>query len=478
MPVRYVKLDGFRVNATPHFKVSKYGEPRIEWADDGQVLDGLIQLFDSNDRPINCANRYLIYCMTVDRAKDLGTKAKALMHFFTFLEDHGLQWDHMPRPRNLRPLYRFRDYLQALHDQVLDPETNKRSLASSTAKAYIGAVTAMYVYWLGHGKVFFRDPCRFRVIKVKDERMLGHINGSIKVLSNDLKIDAKDKKERHLMPSKLRPLKQTEAEPDLDVLFQALEQGRGYAKENGVYKQTAISMETRLGVMLSLYTGMRIGEVLSFSSELVRFPKPGELAIEISIGPGVCCDTKNGTTGVIKIPAWLMRQLAIYKHSQRYRTRLAEFNSKNTDDKHKLRYPPLLLNRDGVKYEGGSFNARWGEIRRAIHLDFGLTSFKHKFHNLRATYAVNLLTALLAATHPMDHPKFPGEPMFTRDQALAEVQARLRHSSLDTTSLYLKHWDDENLGRKADRIHEQELDAIYGASEFIGVTDDILAELA
>lgn len=57
----------------------------------------------------------------------------------------------------------------------------------------------------------------------------------------------------------------------------------------------------------------------------------------------------------------------------------------------------------------------------------------------------------------------------TRDQVESEVQARLRHSSPQTTSLYVKFWEDNYLARQSDRIHQEGLDRIYGDDNTIGV---------
>lgn len=101
------------------------------------------------------------------------------------------------------------------------------------------------------------------------------------------------------------------------------------------------------------------------------------------IGPSNCCKTKGGESGEIKIPAWLMEQLTIYKQSKRYQQRLARFIAQKHDP-FLCRYPPLLLSNQGNPYNENSLNARWGEIRNAIHIDHGISDFSHKFHNLRS----------------------------------------------------------------------------------------------
>lgn len=473
MPVRYVEVGDMTIDATPTFLINEDGENCLSWGKDGLIIKDMILLFDSQDQPINAANEYLIHCKTVNMNQDLRSLAKGLMHFFDFLERNGLAWDKMPRPRNQRPLYIFRNYLQALHDDV-DPVSGKRKLASTTAKSYRGAAVGMYVYWLGYGKVFERDPCRFYEAKIRDERILGHINRYIKVQMTDLRLTARDMVKNSKQPNHMSPMLK-EQRPELQALRTVLQTGRGYAQVNGEYVAKKISVETRIAVLLALYTGMRRQEVLTFSSKMVRMPHPGEKAIAVMIGPNICCHTKGGESGEIKVPAWLMQQLVNYKQSARYKQRLVKFIEK-TQDPFVCRYPPLLLNNKGLQYSENSLNARWGEIRNAIRIDHDMPEFTHKFHNLRSTYATYLTIALLQLKYSSDHSEHPNEPMMSRDQVEAEVQARLRHSSPQTTALYVKFWEDYHLGRQSDRIHQDGLDKIYSDDSSIGIWSDLLSE--
>ncbi|NBZ45948.1 site-specific integrase [Klebsiella quasipneumoniae] len=466
MPVHYLNAGDMFVEATPVFSISNDGELLTSWKQNGIHLKNMYLLFDSQDRPINAANEYLIHCKAVDRHQDLSCIAKGLTLFFTFLEREQLCWSDMPRASHMRPLYRFRDYLQTLHDEI-DPQSGKRRLASSTAKSYRGAAVGMYIFWMGYGDVFLRPPCQFSEVNISDKRILGHINRYIKVQTTDLKITARDKVKQFRTPNHLRPLLK-EQRPELQSLLGVLNEGRSYTRKKDKYIAKTISPEIRIAVYLSLYTGMRRIEVLTFSSTLIQQPSLDEKTITVMIGPGNHCHTKRGESGEIKIPVWLMRQLYAYKQSARYRKRLSKY-LQLTPDSLASKYPPLLLNNQGYPYNENSLNARWGEICNAIRIDYNLPTFSHKFHNLRSTYATYLTIALLQLTHPSDHPRNPNEPVLTRDQVEAEVQARLRHSSPQTTALYVKFWEDNYLERQSDRIHQEGLDRIYGDDNTIGV---------
>lgn len=466
MPVRYVKVGDMFVEATSAFNISEDGELLTSWHQDGIHLKNMYLLFDSHDRPINAANEYLIHCKAVNQLQDLSCIAKGLTLFFSFLEREQLCWSDMPRASHMRPLYRFRNYLQALHDEI-DPLRGKRQLASSTVKSYRGAVVGMYAYWMGYGDVFLRPPCQFSEVNIADERIMGHINRYIKVRTTDLKITAHDNVKHSKLPNHLRPLLK-EQRPELQALLAVIHKGRGYVKINNEYIAKNISPETKIAIYLALYTGMRRMEVLTFSSALIQSTSADEKTITLMIGPGNHCHTKRGESGEIKIPVWLMRQLYAYKQSARYRKRLSKYLQLTTNSLAR-QYPPLLLNNRGQPYNENSLNARWGEICNAIRIDQKMPTFSHKFHNLRSTYATYLTIALLRLTFPDSHPRNPDEPVMTRDQVESEVQARLRHSSPQTTSLYVKFWEDNYLARQSDRIHQEGLDRIYGDDNTIGI---------
>ena len=66
MPVRYLNVGDMFIEATPAFSLSKDSELLTSWGQDGIHLKNMYLLFDSQDRPINAANEYLIrHCCKV-----------------------------------------------------------------------------------------------------------------------------------------------------------------------------------------------------------------------------------------------------------------------------------------------------------------------------------------------------------------------------------------------------------------------------
>ena len=496
MPVQYLKMDAFTVGAKPSFAVDDNGELATTWGDQGAdavPIEGMYVLLDSQCRPINAANEYLIYCKTIEQDKDLETKAKGLMHYFDFLEQIGMTWDEMPRTQYQRPTYRFvQKYLQVGHDTVLP--NGRRQLAGTTARAYRGAMVGFYTYWLGRGVEFRNKPLKYSFAEVKDKGALGHINKVIRVTTTDLKLDIKDGGGHHDTPAKLMPLSLDEQQ----ALHKVLSGGMAH-RNTKVYGEsrevkTKLSWETHLMIGLSLWTGLRRWEVLSFSNHHVRWPKVDEPICEVYIGPGGRCHTKGGVSRTIEIPPQLMRHLYRYKQSKRYQERLEKFLAANevkpkvdandqpvldkkgkpvmTGDQMACLYPPLLLTAQGKEYSLSSLNARWGEIRNTLRKIDGMEEFRHKFQNLRSTYATNQARIRLRLKDPKS-----GEPRFTRDEVEGQVQALLGHENPDTSRHYIKFLDEEKRGRAGHRLWELGLMHIVGEDGDIGAWNKLLGNV-
>jgi integrase len=140
----------------------------------------------------------------------------------------------------------------------------------------------------------------------------------------------------------------------------------------------------------------------------------------VTIGPRFGIMTKNSKEREIEIPSALMNNLYQYSISARYIKRRDKFITK-AEEKSPI---PLFLNNRGGSFSATTVNGRWGEIRNALALRIG-QAFDHKVHNLRSTYAVERLKALLNAG-------------MQQGDALSFIQSKLGHSDLTTTLHYLK----------------------------------------
>lgn len=474
MPVKYDAVGDMLIDATPICSVSNIDGKNVytvEYANDGVVLKDMYLLFDSEGKPISEANEYLIHIKSCSPSTDLASTAKGLMHFFSYCEQEGIAWDSTPRVQSNRPLYRFRDYLQSLHD-TFDGTGKKRLIASSTANSYKGIAAAFVKFWLERGHHFTHPPCRYYETKIDTTGILAHVRRHIRVSTNDLKITAHDTNTDSKLPNHMRPL----LKPEKDALLQAIRSGYGLENRRGKLGKVKFQTAFKMLVLLSLTTGCRNKECATFSSALVTLPKANtnEATVSIQISPSVGCHTKNGKSRDIAVPNALMRQLFAYKNSAEYQERLKSYREKNAQNPFALRYPPMFLKKDGSIYSSGYLNARWGELRRMINDMNPDLGFEHKFHNLRPTYGTDLTVAFLTIKYPKDHPEHPNEYRFSRNQVEQLVQARLGHTDPSTTRLYVQFLEEQNLVRGADMAYEKHLNELLGAIDETSVDSELL----
>lgn len=473
MPVRYVSVGDMTINATPrNHEDPVTGEISISYGNDGIVLKDMILLIDSNGEPISAANEYLINRKSCSPDSSVSSVAKGLMHFFDFCEQKNIEWDSTPRIQSERPLYKFTKHLQALHDEIIDPATNKRALASSTANTYKGAAVSLVRFWLEQGHHFTHPPCRFYKTKVQRDDMLAHINYEFKVDTTDLKLIAHDQDSSSKIPNHRRPLVKTEK----DALLETIKDGYGLEERNKQLHKVTLPQPFKMMSLFSLTTGTRKEEVNTFSSSQVVMPRADskDTTVKVHIDPSVGCHTKGGKSRQIAIPNEIMKQLFIYKHSSEYQKRLAKYKELNKDNKRALRNPPLFLKANGTRYSEGYINSRWVEVRKMINYKYPDLAFTHKFHNLRATFATDLTSALLKVKFPEDHPERPNEYRFSRTQVEQLVQVRLGHSNPQTTRLYVEFLEEKNLVRNADLAYEKHLDELLGSSEGACVEEELM----
>lgn len=476
MPVRYVNVGDMSIDATPQPYIDpETGEIGVSYDDDGTVLKDMILLIDSNGLPISAANEYLINRKSCAPDSSISSLAKGLMHFFDYCEEQNIEWDSTPRIQSERPLYKFTAYLQELHDTIVDPATNKRLLASTTANTYKGAAVNLVRFWLEKDHHFTHPPCRFYKTKVENRGMLAHIQNKIKVDTTDLKIIAHDQDTSSKIPNHRRPLLKTEK----DALLKAIQDGLGLEKRDSQLHTVKLPQPFKMMSVLSLTTGIRKEEATTFSSTLVVMPKPdsNESTVKVDIDPSVGCHTKGGSSRQIAVPNEVMKQLFIYKNSAEYQTRLEKYKERNKGNKRALRYPPLFLKANGTRYSEGYINSRWVEVRNMINYRNPDLAFTHKFHNLRATFATDLTVALLKVKYPEDHPDHPNEYRFSRSQVEQLVQTRLGHSDPQTTRLYVEFLDEQNLVRNADVAYEKHLDELLGVNDGACVEEELIGLL-
>lgn len=355
-----------------------------------QNIGTLPTLFSQDGQFLHEANSYLFYLKATKGTKDLHPCSQALLKYYQFLEDEQLDWDRFPPIKRLKPTYQFRSYLLKL--------IKRGELAHSTANAYINHVKNFYLWTMHEGYLKVQReqeaPFKMEFVQVQNQGMLAHLRPTFTVETSDLRIKVpKDSDSKNIRP--LSPLSQE----SLDLLISFLPRA---------------SEELRLQVLLSIDTGMRIEEVSTFTLDVLKTATPvaeSQHRFELTLCPQTTgVKTKFDKTRRVEISVDLLEALRDYQVSERRLKRANKLYTKIgqlTDDtvslnhdtiallKRSERYEPLFISQQGNPATRASIEARWVELRAEIHeVD---SSFKCRFHDLRATYGTYRLSDLLEA---------------------------------------------------------------------------------
>jgi len=375
-----------------------YKDTELKRNDDGtyhcqptkENIGSLPTLFSHEGILLHEPNSYFFYLKAIKKAKDLSPCSRALLKYYQFLEDEQLDWDRFPPIKRLKPTYQFRSYLLK--------EIQRGKLAKSTANTYINQVKNFYLWAMREGYLRIKRvqeaPFKIEFVQVKNQGMLAHLQPTFTVETSDLRIRVpKDSDSKNIRP--LSPLSQE----SLRLITTHLPNS---------------STELRLQVLLSVDTGMRIEEVASFSINALNTAKPiaeSKYRFELTLCPlATGVQTKFDKKRHIEISIDLLEALRQYQTSERRLHRANKLYQKInqlTDEKLSLNYDteealekcerhePLFISQQGNPMTRESIESRWIELRAEIQkID---STFKHRFHDFRSTYATYRLSDLLDA---------------------------------------------------------------------------------
>ncbi|MCG9729776.1 tyrosine-type recombinase/integrase [Shewanella sp. Isolate13] len=333
-------------------------------------------------------NSYFFYLKAIKRAKDLSPSSRALLKYYQFLEDERLEWDHTPPIKRLKPTYLFRSYLLKLVKQD--------QLAYSTANAYMNHVKNFYL-WAMHEEYLTINreqeaPFKIEIIQVQNQGTLAHIRPIISVNSSDLRIKVpKDSQSKNVRS--LSPLSRESVALVASHLHHA-------------------SQELKLLILLATQAGLRIEEASSLSLDALDSATPlveSEHRYEILLSPSKTgVKTKYGKDRHIEISAGLLNALDDYRISERrlhrankLQAKIESMNNEELQTKQEViealelceRHEPLFISEQGNPVTSRSTSSRWSDFRSLIQKTD--PKFKHRFHDLRATYGTFRLHDLL-----------------------------------------------------------------------------------
>lgn len=372
--------------------------------------------------------------------------ANDLASFLRFIEESGIDWTYFPRRKLERPTYRYRAQLWL--------SVSAGALSATTAKRRISAVVAFY-RWLEKERVLnianppWVDSDRY--IQFTDSRGQRQ---SMKVQTTDLKISVPRTDDPYSEViedgGKLRPLPDVEQRWLLDALV-----------SHGNTELTLIHL-------FAILTGARIQTILTFRVRhiLARQLVPVDSnEVRVPVGSGTGIDTKNDKKMVIHIPTWFFDSLSQYVKSERAIVRRTRAIGGDTPDQYlflSVRGSPFYSSKaETTKYseDNALRHVKDGQAVRQLIKEYIIPriqlthdrKFSYRFHDLRATYGMNLTDEQLKRVAA-------GE--ITLHQAREFVKTCMGHESAATTDLYLQYRGRLKFIRRVNNEYDEHLKTI------------------
>jgi integrase len=350
--------------------------------------------------------------------------ADDLASYLRFLEKEGIDFTNFPKHKLHRPTYRFYGDLKiAVH---------AGEVSVTTAKRRMGTVIGFYRWLKDEGLVLPGKNIPWnesdKYLSITDRRGL---KMSKKVITTDVSIK---------VPKQHDPY--TNTIEDGGKLTPLL-------KDEQLWLAEALrklgNTEIRLIHLMAIFTGSRIQTVLTMRVRHVRLVLPDGLSeIRFLVGPGTGVDTKGDKQMSLHIPVQLYEKLSTYSHSERARKRREKAAGGDTEDQY------LFLSQQGAPfYQSKSQSMAFDASNKLRHSKAGQgvrqfitervipmvrtlhkPKFYYKFHDLRATFGMNLTNAQLELVQ---------EGKIKLDQARNFVKTRMGHESSATTDIYLNY---------------------------------------
>ena len=327
--------------------------------------------------------------------EDIKPEARAFLYWLKWMKQVGVGSPFVPTiALVVHPTYGFKYFLNT--------EISESRISRSTAIAYLGVIRRFYI-WLGD--IDEVDVDEF--LKPKTKYLEGR-----PVQSSDLSIRGVGASSRSLNPL-------------LDY-------------EQETFKTVLLEQSDKLQLMLRAMRdcGLRLDECLSLPSNLfnddVLANTDGLLVKNIYIGPENDVRTKFKKRRELFIIRTLYEAFLDYLISDEYEHLLRKFRAKYGDS---IKNEPVFITRDGDPYTSKPFYTMWYAFRSELRKVLGDEAFKHKPHDLRATFGSNWLRSALNAG-------------YTAAQALAALKKVMGHESESTTMKYIRFNQENEMSDK------------------------------
>ena len=367
-------------------------------------------LIDEDGNPWELGNLYLL-SLTEYPAKSSGTIKKgayALAHFNDVMLGRDLNIFDFPLRKNNRPTYAYHYYWR--------DETKENEDKIGYANTLINWIVDFYRWLSKRGfnpeKDMWKESKKY--IRVKTKRG-SHYEKQIIVTDLTFK---------EIKKTNNKPLKGYDQEQQKSIV-KAL--------------KNIANTEMTLGFYTALTTSARIQTVFTLQKaalvDFETFTLPDEWPV--MVGFRGLADTKFKKRFPIYIPGWLAKALVDYISSSRHAHRVSISKMGDTENNY------IFLTKNGNPYyacEDDPFLSRYEHkpngngirsfIRQTLEPELKNLGFdfKVRFHNLRATFANNLIAKYMADFN---------QRKISWSEMLTIVSERLAHSSIDETENYI-----------------------------------------
>lgn len=223
--------------------------------------------------------------------------------------------------------------------------------------------------------------------------------------------------------------------------------------------------------IIALTTGMRIQTILTLRKHSIHNignPETNDnddaTLFPISIGPGTLVDSKQGKPGDILMPGWVHRMLRTYYRSERAVYRRSKSTMKDDDNQY------VFLSRGGKPYyvaEEDQQSLDSGEAGSAIrHFQKRIKEelikigkeFEYRFHDLRATFGMNLLEDNIMKNQKLAKELGIDSYIQLHELELIDlVRSRLNQSDITVAMSYLRYRRNHHLVGRAQTDFEAHL---------------------
>ncbi|HAK17107.1 MAG TPA: hypothetical protein DCM65_12855 [Acinetobacter junii] len=432
----------------------KYGDACLEFP---VIIQG-------NGQPSEIFNLYLLKKLQQTIQYDFKTFAfiaNQLVDFQRFLEDAQLDCLKFHKLKQLNAIFKYRTRLIGQANAGLISASSARSRINAVINCYRFLITENLVDHQRYG-LPFQDV--YKYISVDNE--FG-ARRQLAIKSHDLAIHVPAKapnSEAIIDGGELSPLTVEEQA----VILKALQKS---------------SREYQLMFYLALFTGARLQTICTLRINcLFNRESDSHGFIRLPVGAGTGIDTKFQKPMTLLIPNWLARDLKIYINSEQARQRRQKSNYGDSDENYvfltKLGTPFYTSKAEQEQLTekikaSNSFETRLklyeGEAVRSYLkvvllpeirlIDPQFQSFK--FHDLRASFGMNLLESQLQHL-PEGHSAMT---------AVEYVQARMGHTKISTTLQYLNY--KSRLEWRSKIQHEYESSLMKYVMSSVNSTGDL-----